>query len=271
MGDLRPGSISAVVHRCGKSYCHCAKPKDPGHEPQIRVLRKVHGKSVAETLSSPTAFRKAQGEVSEFHRFQELSAELVTINEKICRLRPLEQEPGGWTAEEKNGCCDPSGSRAGNRRAAASDIHRTSQDWRNRPGSGGDGLTSSPAAGRCRGSESTAPDRSPRRNRKDLAPAEGWPAIRGCAPSLCLACWDAQKCGALVTRAPRCQQGGCPTDVALDVKNTELSPGGRRMLTLVGSECSSFARGREQDEAVGRTGNLYQGCRTDYGKHRCGY
>jgi Family of unknown function (DUF6788) len=101
LGDLRPGSISAVAHRCGKSYCHCAQPKDPGHEPQIRVLRKVHGKSVAETLSSPTAFRKAQEEVSEFHRFQELSAELVTINEKICRLRPLEQEPGSWNAEEK--------------------------------------------------------------------------------------------------------------------------------------------------------------------------
>ena len=76
-------------------------PHDPGHAPQIRVLRKVHGKSVAETLSSPAAFRKAQGEVSEFHRFQELSAELVTINEKICRLRPLEQEPEGWTAQEK--------------------------------------------------------------------------------------------------------------------------------------------------------------------------
>jgi hypothetical protein len=101
LGDLRPGSISAVVHRCGKSYCHCAKPNDPGHEPQIRVLRKVHGKSVAQTLSSPVAFRKAQGEVFEFHRFQKLGAELVAINEKICRLRPLAQEPGGWTAEEK--------------------------------------------------------------------------------------------------------------------------------------------------------------------------
>jgi hypothetical protein len=65
LGDLRPGSISAVVHRCGKAYCHCAKPNDPGHASQIRVLRKVHGKSVAETLSSPAAFRKAQGEVSE--------------------------------------------------------------------------------------------------------------------------------------------------------------------------------------------------------------
>src|SRR5258708_30979328 len=79
LGDLRPGSISAVFHRCGKSYCHCAKPKDPGHEPQIRVLRKVHGKSVADTLSSPAAFPKPQGEASDFHRFQMLSAELVTI------------------------------------------------------------------------------------------------------------------------------------------------------------------------------------------------
>ncbi len=101
LGDLRSGSISAVVHRCGKSYCHCAKPNDPGHAPQIRVLRKVHGKSVAETLSSPAAFRKAQGEVSEFHRFQDLGAELVTLNEKICHLRPLAQDTGGWTAQEK--------------------------------------------------------------------------------------------------------------------------------------------------------------------------
>jgi hypothetical protein len=101
LGDLRPGSISAVVHRCGKSYCHCAEPSDPGHEPQIRVLRKVHGKSVAETLSSPAAFRKAQQEVSEFHRFQKLGTELVTINEKICRLRPVAQDARGWTEQEK--------------------------------------------------------------------------------------------------------------------------------------------------------------------------
>jgi hypothetical protein len=35
LGDLRPGSISAAVHHCGKSDCHCTNPKDPGHEPQI--------------------------------------------------------------------------------------------------------------------------------------------------------------------------------------------------------------------------------------------
>ncbi len=44
----------------------------------------------------------------------------------------------------------------------------------------------------------------------------------------------------------RCQQGQFPTDAALDVENTELSPGVRRMLALVGSEGSSFERGREQ-------------------------
>ena len=44
----------------------------------------------------------------------------------------------------------------------------------------------------------------------------------------------------------RRQQGQFFTDAALDVENTELSPGVRRMLTLVGSECSSFERGREQ-------------------------
>jgi len=30
LGDLRPGSITAVIRRCGKPTCHCAKPNDPG-------------------------------------------------------------------------------------------------------------------------------------------------------------------------------------------------------------------------------------------------
>jgi hypothetical protein len=101
LGDLRPGSICAVVGLGTMTVGFTTAMHDPGHAPQIRVLRKVHGKSVAETLASPAAFHKAQREVSEFHRFQKLGAELVTISEKICRLRPLEQESGGWTAEEK--------------------------------------------------------------------------------------------------------------------------------------------------------------------------
>lgn len=101
LGDLRPGSITAVVRRCGKPTCHCAKPKDPGHDPQFRLTRRVAGKTVTETFPSPAALRKAQQEVAEFHRFQALSQDLVVINEKICALRPAEQEPGSWTAQEK--------------------------------------------------------------------------------------------------------------------------------------------------------------------------
>ncbi len=101
LGDLRPGSITAVIRRCGKPSCHCAKANDPGHDPQFRLTRRVAGKTVTETFPNPTALRKAQQEVAEFHRFQKLSQNLIALNEKICHLRPVEQQRGGWTEQEK--------------------------------------------------------------------------------------------------------------------------------------------------------------------------
>ena len=101
LGDLRPGSITAVVRRCGKPSCHCAKPNDPGHDPQFRLTRKIVGKSVTESFPSPAALRKAQQEVAEFHRFRKLGEDLVGVNEKICALRPVERQQGGWSEQEK--------------------------------------------------------------------------------------------------------------------------------------------------------------------------
>jgi hypothetical protein len=101
LGDLRPGSICAVVRRCGKPTCHCAKPKDAGHDPQMRLTRRVGGKTVAESFPTPGAWRKAQSEIEEYHRLQKLHAELIAVNEKISKLRPVEAENGGWTPEEK--------------------------------------------------------------------------------------------------------------------------------------------------------------------------
>jgi len=101
LGDLRPGCITAVARRCGKPTCHCAKPNDPGHDPQFRLTRRVAGKTVTETFPNPAALRKAQQEVAEFRRFQKLSQDLIALNAKICRLRPLEEEAGTWTAQEK--------------------------------------------------------------------------------------------------------------------------------------------------------------------------
>jgi hypothetical protein len=48
----------------------------------------------------------------------------------------------------------------------------------------------------------------------------------------------------------RCRQGQFPADAALDIEDTELSPGVRRMLALVGSECFSFDHGRQQMELL---------------------
>jgi hypothetical protein len=101
LGDFRPGSITASLRRCGKSTCHCAKPNDPGHEPQFRLSRKVKGKTVNEGFATPAALRKAQREVAEFQRWQQLGQQLVDVNQKICALRPVAEEGSGWTPQEK--------------------------------------------------------------------------------------------------------------------------------------------------------------------------
>jgi len=90
LGDFRRGSISPTSGKCGRSNCHCAQRGDPGHGPNFRLTRRVHGKTKTETFDSVAALRKAQQEVAEFHRFQQLCGEIVEVSEKICALRPVE-------------------------------------------------------------------------------------------------------------------------------------------------------------------------------------
>lgn len=91
LGDFRSGSITAVSGRCGKASCRCHQPGQPAHGPNYRLTRKVNGKTVSETFASPAERRKAQREVEAFHRFRELSRQLLVVNEKICQLRPVDQ------------------------------------------------------------------------------------------------------------------------------------------------------------------------------------
>ena len=101
LGDLRTGSISTIQGRCGKPACRCHQPGQPPHGPYFRLTRKVRGKTVSETFSSPAARRKTQREVDQFHHFQQLCAALIAVSEKICRLRPVEEEEAAPTAQEK--------------------------------------------------------------------------------------------------------------------------------------------------------------------------
>ncbi len=88
--DLRPGCITGIVRRCGKPTCHCARAGDPGHGPTLRLTYKADGKTISEALPSSAAVRKAEREISEFRRYQQLSRDFIEVNEKICRLRPVE-------------------------------------------------------------------------------------------------------------------------------------------------------------------------------------
>ena len=92
LGDLRCGSITSTTGRCGKPICHCHRPKDPGHGPNLRLTYKVNGKSVTESLPDQAATRKAEREIAEFRTLQSLHKEFVEVNAQICQMRPTEPE-----------------------------------------------------------------------------------------------------------------------------------------------------------------------------------
>ena len=83
---------------CGQQACY---HDTAGHGPQYRLTRSVNGKTVTETFAGEADRRKAQREVAEFHRFQQLSQELLQLNEKICRLRPVEEQDPPTPQEKK--------------------------------------------------------------------------------------------------------------------------------------------------------------------------
>lgn len=91
LGDLRPGSVTGIVRRCGKRTCHCAQPDGPGHGPTLRLTYKVQGKTISEALPTPAAVRKAEHEIAEFRKYQQLSRSFLEINAQICQARPVEE------------------------------------------------------------------------------------------------------------------------------------------------------------------------------------
>jgi len=99
LGDFRAGSVTTTSGRCGKPSCHCHQPGQPGHGPNLRLTYKLAGKSVSESLPTAAVLRKAEREVAEFRKFQQLSREFVETNAEICRLRPTEDESS--TDQEK--------------------------------------------------------------------------------------------------------------------------------------------------------------------------
>lgn len=92
VGDLRRGSIAENYRRCGKGNCACREPKHPGHGPQYLLMTKVGGRSQARNLRPGPELQKIQQEVTNHQRFRELVQKVVEVNERICELRPVQQQ-----------------------------------------------------------------------------------------------------------------------------------------------------------------------------------
>ena len=56
----------------------------------MRLTYKVQGKTISEALPTIAAVRKAEHEIAEFRKYQELSRAFVEINAQICQARPVE-------------------------------------------------------------------------------------------------------------------------------------------------------------------------------------
>ena len=96
IGDMRRGSVSQqfvpVQHKGekmpilkGPYYVYTAKQK---------------GKSIGKHLKVGPELEKYRREVNNYHRFQQLIRELVSVNEKICELSPLPRENDKSEIEE---------------------------------------------------------------------------------------------------------------------------------------------------------------------------
>jgi len=88
-GDFRQGTLVGRYRKCGKPYCHCAKPGDPGHGPSWSLTRTINGKTVTKIIPA-SAVDQTQRQIAEYHRFRDTISDLIETNTQICDAK-LEQ------------------------------------------------------------------------------------------------------------------------------------------------------------------------------------
>ena len=87
IGEFRRSSLCQTYRKCGKSYCHCAKPNDPGHGPSWIPTYSINSKAVSRGIPS-AALEQTRDQVQEYQRFCELVNQLVEANEhQLCDAR----------------------------------------------------------------------------------------------------------------------------------------------------------------------------------------
>ena len=90
IGDMRRGSVSEQyfeIHLKGQ-------PEPVRRGPYYVFSYKVQGKTYSRRVRGAEK-EKLRREVQNFHRYQELSQELIEMNERICELKPMEPSREG--------------------------------------------------------------------------------------------------------------------------------------------------------------------------------
>jgi uncharacterized protein DUF6788 len=88
VGDFRRGSVSENYRRCGKPNCACAGPDHPGHGPRYLWTRTVAGRGSRGRQLDRAEVDKVRAELARYHRFAEVSEQIIEVNEAICEARP---------------------------------------------------------------------------------------------------------------------------------------------------------------------------------------
>jgi Family of unknown function (DUF6788) len=88
VGDFRRGSVSENYRRCGKPNCACAGPDHPGHGPRYLWTRTVAGRGSRGRQLARGEVDKVRAELANYHRFADISEQIVEVNEAICEARP---------------------------------------------------------------------------------------------------------------------------------------------------------------------------------------
>jgi hypothetical protein len=87
LGDMRPGSLVARFRKCGKASCRCAKKGAKGHGPSYSLTHPVAGKTVTHIIPAGPAVDLTRQQLDQYHRFRELTQQLITVSEQICNLQ----------------------------------------------------------------------------------------------------------------------------------------------------------------------------------------
>jgi hypothetical protein len=88
VGDFRRGSVSVNYRRCGKPNCACAAAEHPGHGPRFLWTRSAGRRQTTGRQLTAGEVEKVRAEIARHAEFEEISRQIVEVNERICDARP---------------------------------------------------------------------------------------------------------------------------------------------------------------------------------------